>query len=579
MFSKLGLPPALAEAIAARGYEQAMPVQVAVMEASNRDRDLLVSSQTGSGKTLAFGALLARVLLVGDCAQSSEGGDAKAGKHARAQRKAKPTAGLVIAPTRELANQVCAELTWLFARAPVRVAAFTGGSDIRRDLKILHAGVDLVVGTPGRLVDLLTRGALQLEAVESAVLDEADEMLDMGFREDLEFILDAAPEDRRTLMFSATMPKSIAALAKKYQRNALRIEVTGDVGGHADIEYRAVRVEPKETEKAVINLLRFYDSPTALVFCNTRDSVRHLQATLQERGFAAAVLSGELSQHERNLSMQALRDGRARVCVATDVAARGLDLPSLGLVIHAELPHDAEALQHRSGRTGRAGRKGVSVLLVPHKSRRRAESLIAGAKVEVEWAAPPSAEEIRQLDRRRLLQEPLLNEEPTDEDSEIAALLLSELGADKIATALARVLRARLPEAEDVVDPGFAPERRGPREFDPGPPGKGARSHKEPMPDAVWFRLDIGRTKNADPKWLLPMLCRKGGLNRADIGAIRIFPTDTKVEIASSAAGSFLKNMRRPGPDQITVERVDGGGDAEPPKKPKPKKKDKPKTA
>ena len=227
-------------------------------------------------------------------------------------------------------------------------------------------------------------------------------MLDMGFREDLEFILEAAPQDRRTLMFSATMPRSIAALAKKYQRNALRIEVTGDAGGHADIEYRAVRVEPKETEKAVVNLLRFYDSPTALVFCNTRDSVRHLQATLQERGFAAALLSGELSQHERNLSMQALRDGRARVCVATDVAARGLDLPSLGLVIHAELPHDAEALQHRSGRTGRAGRKGVSVLLAPHKSRRRIEMLLAQAKVNAEWAAPPSAEEIRQLDRRRL---------------------------------------------------------------------------------------------------------------------------------------------------------------------------------
>jgi ATP-dependent RNA helicase DeaD len=290
---------------------------------------------------------------------------------------------------------------------------------------------------------------------------------------------------------------------------------------------------------------------------------------LQERGFSAALLSGELSQHERNLSMQALRDGRARVCVATDVAARGIDLPSLGLVIHAELPHDSEALQHRSGRTGRAGRKGVSVLLVPPRSRRRAESLIAGAKVDVEWAAPPTAEDIRQLDRRRLLQEPLLGEEPSEEDAEIAAMLLAELGPEKIAAALARILRSRLPEAEEVADPGHVSERRGARDFEPGAAGKGARAHKEPMPDAVWFRLDIGRTKNADPKWLLPMLCRKGGLNRADIGAIRIFPNDTKVEIASSAAGAFLKNMRRPGPDQIAVERIDDGGDAAPPKKPK----------
>ena len=166
-------------------------------------------------------------------------------------------------------------------------------------------------------------------------------------------------------MFSATMPKGIGALAKRYQRDALRIEVAGGERGHADIEYRAIRVAPKETEHVVVNLLRFVEAQTANVFCNTREAVRHLHATLLERGFSAVLLSGELSQHERNQSMQALRDGRARVCVATDVAARGIDLPNLGLVVHAELPHDAEALQHRSGRTGRAGRKGVSALLVP----------------------------------------------------------------------------------------------------------------------------------------------------------------------------------------------------------------------
>jgi ATP-dependent RNA helicase DeaD len=296
--------------------------------------------------------------------------------------------------------------------------------------------------------------------------------------------------------------------------------------------------------------------------------VRHLQAILQERGFSAALLSGELGQHERNLSMAALRDGRARVCVATDVAARGLDLPTVGLVIHADLPHDAEALQHRSGRTGRAGRKGVSVLLVPPKARRRAENLIAQAHVEVEWTAPPTAEEIKQLDRRRILQDPVLAEEQHEDDGELAALLLSELGPEKIAAALARILRARLPTAEEVADPGFEPERRGAREF---PPGKSAKAHKEPMPGAIWFRLDIGRSKNADPKWLLPMLCRKGGVTRADIGAIRIFPNDTNVEIASGAANAFLQNMRRPGGDRIGVERLEGEASApdKPAKKPK----------
>ncbi len=550
--------PALARALAEHDYQTPTSVQAAVLRPEAEGRDILVSAQTGSGKTVAFGlAMGAELLGAGD----------------KVPQAGAPL-GLVIAPTRELALQVARELQWLYHHAGARIVSCVGGMDQRTERRALQAGVHIIVGTPGRLRDHIERHAFDASRLAAVVLDEADEMLDMGFREDLEFILDATPDTRRTLMFSATMPKSIAALAKKYQRNALRIEAAGEAKSHADIEYRAVRVDPRETEKAVVNLLRFYDSPTAIVFCNTRDSVRHLQAILQERGFAAALLSGELGQHERNLSMQALRDGRARVCVATDVAARGLDLPTVGLVIHADLPHDAEVLQHRSGRTGRAGRKGVSVLLVPPKARRRAENLIGQARIEVEWAAPPSAEDIRQLDQRRLLQDPMLNDEPTEEDSEIANLLMTELGAEKIAVALARVLRGRLPQAEEVSDPGFDSEKRGARDF---PPGKPARAHKEPMPGAVWFKLDIGRSKNADPKWLLPMLCRKGGVQREDIGAIRIFPNETKVEIASNVAGAFLQAMRRPGGDRIGVEKIDEGHASlndTPPRPPKrPKKK------
>src|SRR6185437_12978767 len=278
--------------------------------------------------------------------------------------------------------------------------------DSRLERRRLAEGAHIVIGTPGRLRDHIERNGLDTSGLAAVVLDEADEMLDLGFREDLEFILQATPGDRRTLLFSATMPKGIAALAKRYQRNALRIEVAGGERGHADIEYRAIRVAPNETGHAVVNLLRFVDAQTAIVFCNTRESVRHLHATLLERCFPAVLLSGELSQHERNHSMQAMRDGRARVCVATDVAARGIDLPNLGLVIHAELPHDAEALQHRSGRTGRAGRKGVSALLVPVSRRHRVERLFMEAGVRASWSGPPSAEEIRKLDQERLLQDP-----------------------------------------------------------------------------------------------------------------------------------------------------------------------------
>src|SRR6185295_17931018 len=269
-----------------------------------------------------------------------------------------PAAGapraLIVAPTRELALQVQRELSWLYADTGARITTCVGGMDPRRESNALANGVHIVVGTPGRLCDHLSRGSLVLDRIAAIVLDEADEMLDMGFREDLERLLDAAPKDRRTLMFSATIPKPIAALAKRYQRDALRIATSGDGDRHRDIEYQVVSIVPRERDLAVVNLLRFHDPPGALVFCGTRDGVTHLAANLSERGFSVAALSGELSQRERNQALQALRDGRARVCVATDVAARGLDLPDLGLVIHADLPQNKEMLIHRSGRTGRA---------------------------------------------------------------------------------------------------------------------------------------------------------------------------------------------------------------------------------
>ncbi len=298
--------PPLARALAEQGYEAQTPVQAAVLRPEAEGRDILVSAQTGSGKTVAFGLAMASDLV---------------GAGEKVPNSGVPL-GLVIAPTRELALQVAQELRWLYAQAGARVVACVGGMSPHAERRALAAGAEIVVGTPGRLRDHLERGALDLSRLAAVALDEADEMLDMGFREDLEFILDATPESRRTLLFSATMPKAIVALAKKYQRNALRIEAKGADVGHADIEYRGVRVDARQTEKAVINLLRYFDSPTAIVFCNTREASRHLQAMLQERGFSAALLSGELGQHERNLSIQALRDGRARVCVATDVAAR-----------------------------------------------------------------------------------------------------------------------------------------------------------------------------------------------------------------------------------------------------------------
>jgi len=521
--------PALARALEAQGYHEPTPVQAAVLEA-DAGRDLLVSAQTGSGKTVAFGLAAAQPLL----------GDAE-----RFERAELPLA-LVIAPTRELALQVSRELGWLYAPAGARIATCVGGMDARAEQRALAAGAHLVVGTPGRLRDHLERGNLDLSGLRVVVLDEADEMLDMGFREDLEEILDSAPAERRTFLFSATIAKDIAALAKRYQRDAVRIDTIRRDEAHGDIEYRAVRVAPNEVENAVVNLLRYFESPGALIFCATRERVRHLYGALRERGFAVVQLSGELSQKERSDALQALRDGHARACIATDVAARGLDLPDLGLVIHADLPANTAGLLHRSGRTGRAGRKGVSVVVVPYTRRRQAERLLAVANLNAEWSGPPSADEVRAQDQTRLLDDPLLSEAPSPEDLELARRILENRSPEAVAAALVRLHRARLPEPEEIFDDvrDRAPEARGPRP-ERGPRlDHGGRSDHAPGVDAAWFRLPVGRSKNADPKWLVPLICRLGHVTKKDIGLIKIFDNETKFEIDRAIEDRFLQAIR-----------------------------------
>ncbi|MCX5494120.1 DEAD/DEAH box helicase [Kaistia dalseonensis] len=558
--------PALARALAARGYESLTPVQAAVVEERIGENDLLVSAQTGSGKTVAYGLAFATTLL---------GTDERFGP-------ANEPLALVIAPTRELAQQVQREFEWLYAETGARIASCVGGMDVRREARALEMGAHIVVGTPGRLRDHLERGRLDISKLKVVVLDEADEMLDLGFREDLELILDASPAERRTMLFSATLPREIVRLARQYQRDAIRIDTIVQNQPHGDIEYHAIRVAPNEVELAVVNVLRFSDVPATLVFCATRDSVRHLHASLQERGFAAVALSGELSQTERMHALQALRDGRARVCVATDVAARGLDLPDLGLVIHADLPTGPAVLLHRSGRTGRAGRKGISALLVPFNARNRAQRLIAAAGVEAKWMGPPSADEIRSKDQKRLMEDPLLLEAPSPEDQGLVQALLAGRTPEQIAAALIRMQRATLPAPEELYDPGQQ-EARGPREgrnrddrsHDRQDAPKSHRRGPESLERAarreqeegshppkeqqamVWFRIGVGRQKNADPKWLLPLICRRGHVTKNEIGAIKIMERDSRFEIVAEAAERFATALRRSDDEDIRIEPAD----------------------
>ncbi len=529
------LPSRLAGALSERGYASPTPVQAAVLEPEAEGRDLVVSAQTGSGKTVAFGLAMAPQLL---------GDDGGAGF-------AREPLALIIAPTRELALQVSRELAWLYAPAGARIATCVGGMDASKERRALQNGAHIVVGTPGRLRDHLERGALHLSRLRAVVLDEADEMLDMGFREDLEEILDATPPGRRTLLFSATMPRPIVALAKRYQKDALRISTVGEERGHGDIAYQAMTVAPADIEHSVVNLLRLHEAESALLFCATRENVRRLHSSLVERGFSAVALSGEHSQNERNQALQALRDGRARVLVATDVAARGIDLPNLSLVVHVELPRDAETLQHRSGRTGRAGKKGIAVLVVPYPRRKRVEMVLRGARIEVEWIKPPTPEDIRRSDHDRLLAALLEPVEIDEEDRDLARRLMEARPPEQIAAALVRAHRARMPAPEEMVDSGTSGEVRPPQGPRPG------------FEDTIWFRMDIGRRHNADPRWLLPLLCRRGHITKSEIGAIRIAAGETMFEVPRAAAARFMAAVRRTATDEdgeggVRIEPVEG---------------------
>ena len=527
----------IAAALEQRGYTNLTPVQEQVSRPELDDADLLVSAQTGSGKTVGFGMAIAPTLLDG----SDRFGPADA-----------PLA-LIIAPTRELALQVKRELTWLYENTGCFVVSCVGGMDMRTERRMLEKGAHIVVATPGRLCDHIKRGSLNTSSLRAIVLDEADEMLDLGFREDLEFILGEAPQDRRTLMFSATVPRAIAALAKKYQRNAVRITTIAEQSQHADIEYRALSVSPHDIENAVINVLRFYEAQNALVFCNTRVAVNRLTTRLSNRGFSVVALSGELTQSERTHALQAMRDGRARVCVATDVAARGIDLPNLELVIHADLPSNSETLLHRSGRTGRAGRKGVSTLIVPGKARRKAERLLQGAKLVAEWAEPPSANDVLARDEERLLSDPVWKQEIADTERDFVDKLVAKFTIEQIAAAYLRLHTERASAPEELSEAGApsSPER-----------GKAERSRAAFGP-SVWFSVTLGLSKNASPRWLLPMLCRVGNIASPEIGAIRIQQDVSFVEISSDSVDKFLAAV---GPGMtlesgIRIERLEGQPD------------------
>ncbi|MFN7589755.1 MAG: DEAD/DEAH box helicase [Planctomycetota bacterium] len=408
------VPAVLRRALQQRGFTQLTEVQAAVLAADDGARDLRIRSQTGSGKTVALGlALAARV--------TGEPG-ARPG----------PTT-LVIAPTRELAAQVKEELSWLFADVPgVQCAVVTGGTNSARERMQLARRPAVVVGTPGRLLDHLSNQALDLSVVRQLVLDEADQMLDLGFKDELDAILEALPADRRTHLVSATFPDAVRELADRFQRQPLRVD--GTVGrAHADIEHVALKVAARERYGALVNLLLLAGDQRTLVFVRTREETQALADELAGDGFLALPIHGELAQAQRTRTLNAFRRGAIHTLIATDVAARGLDIADVTMVVHFDPPIDGETYVHRSGRTGRAGQKGISCMLVQKPRANFVRRIYHTAGANARWEGPPGAAEVRAAQQQRAAVR--------------AFEKLETVASPELRAAAARLLAGREPEA------------------------------------------------------------------------------------------------------------------------------------
>lgn len=537
------VPSPLDAALVARGFTDLTLVQRAVLESSAQGRDLRISSQTGSGKTVALGFLLAADLL----ATPTPGG----------------TRALVITPTRELANQVRDELAWLL-RGVVggQVTVVTGGTSVRQEQERLARRPGIVVGTPGRLLDHLRSGSLVPGAVAQVILDEADRMLEMGFREELEGILAHLPAERRTHLVSATFAHPVQRLATRYQHDPLVIEGTRLGAANADIEHVGHPVAPDQRYDALVNVLLTAGSARVLVFVRTRAGATELGEQLTRDGFTAQTLSGDLAQVQRQRTVEAFRAGTARVLVATDVAARGLDVPEIAVVVHYDGPEDVDAYTHRSGRTGRAGMKGRSVLLVPGSARHRATALVRAANATLRWEPPPDPTAVR-VAQAAALRDTLAARLAAPSDASLLAqaeALLAELPATALVAALlaqvgatgacpARPLRAvpnpRPSRVEATDGERRAPARAptGPRR--PTPPVRGASKPRDERSFAEFY-LNWGSRHGATPPRVLALACRRGEVPSGAVGAIRVAPNATTIEIAAPVAARFAAAASRP---------------------------------
>jgi ATP-dependent RNA helicase DeaD len=545
-FDDLALRPELLRALTGLGYEEPTPIQREAIPPLIEGRDLLGQAATGTGKTAAFALPLLQRMT-----------PAAAGKGPGA---------LVLVPTRELAMQVCEAIHRYGRELGARVLPIYGGQPIVRQLRALEAGVDVVVATPGRALDHLGRGTLHLDSLSVVVLDEADEMLDMGFAEDIEAILQETPENRQTVLFSATMPPRIDGIARRHLRDPVRIHMGRETTapGAAPLVRQSAYVVPRAHKPAALGRVLDVESPTAaLVFCRTRDEVDQLTETLNGRGYRAQALHGGMSQEQRDRVMGRLRAGTADLLVATDVAARGLDIDQLTHVVNYDVPSAPEAYVHRIGRVGRAGREGVAITLAEPREHRMLKTIERVIKQRIEVEKVPTVADLRA--RRLELTRAALHESLLEDDLEgfrvVVETLTDEfdvmevaLAAVKLAHEAAGGVNADEEEIPDV-EPRVARQTRGRddrRADGPARPdgrrreGPGRHERRGQGGGSAMTRLFVGagRAAGIRPQDLVGAIAGESGLSGREIGAIEITDKFSLVEVPSAAADEVITALR-----------------------------------
>ena len=531
-FAELGLREELLQALSTLGYEEPTPIQREAIPRLVEGTDLLGQAATGTGKTAAFALPILQRMPAGD-------------------RGPEPTA-MVLVPTRELCVQVSEALHRYGRQLGARVLPIYGGQPIGRQLRELQRGVDIVVATPGRALDHLERGTLNLDRIQMVVLDEADEMLDMGFADELEGILSATPETRQTVLFSATMPSRLGAIARRHLRDPIRIQIEREVtaAGEAPRVRQTAYVVARAHKPTALGRILDIEAPTAaIVFCRTRDEVDQLTEVLNGRGYRAEALHGGMTQDQRDRVMGRLRGGTADLLVATDVAARGLDIEQLTHVVNYDVPSAPESYVHRIGRVGRGGREGVAITLAEPREHRMLKTIERVTKQRIPVEKVPTTADLRarRLELTRAALHELLLEDDLEPFRVVVETLTDDFDVMQVALAAVKLAHesatggADEEEIPEVTPPPVRDDRRG-RTAGGRPTGRAGGTG----PAGRMTRLFIaaGRSSGLRPQDLVGAIANESRLSGRDIGAIEITDRFSLVEVPEDAAAEVISALQ-----------------------------------